>query len=87
MTEQQLQEIEARAKSATPGSVVMICGELTDDDTILLEFAYEHNVCGYLDLMRSKEFHQAAYSDIPMLVAEVRKLQEENSKLKQGSCL
>jgi hypothetical protein len=73
-TNQQLDDIEARANAATPGP-----WHLTDADTIVAPLSTDTiaDVWEPTGMSRNGEFIEAAREAVPALVAEVRRLQTQ----------
>lgn len=79
MTPEQLAEIEARVAAVTPG----IWAKVTDEDGYLMVMSETENICGFGDMeeveqqdLDNARFIAWAKTDIPALIAEVRRLQE-----------
>lgn len=88
MTPEQLNEIKARANSATPGPWEAKPGKQIDDDL------YDYTVFGdgkaicWSQPDYDAEFIAHARTDIPLLLLEIELLQAQNAKLDKalGEC-
>lgn len=71
MTDEELNAIEARANEATPGPWHAVNGGIKYQDTLI--------ICDRLLLGRHRnlQFTAAARTDIPALIAEIRKLRAD----------
>ena len=96
MTEEELVEIEARAAAATPGPWEWNGGQFEDarlqwgDKFVLFASLYmpRGNWEAYVDVSDADmDFIAAARSDVPALVAEVRRLRAENDALRRELAL
>ena len=82
MTEDELKQIEARANAATPGPWMHekpVNGTTTKDDKRMFSAVWGAGVAELVGggmLARDAEFIAAACSDVPALVAEVRRLRD-----------
>lgn len=81
MTEQELKAIEARANAATPGPMAVVSRgtphdydiQPTGDPLAVLAFPGYHR--GMFGQAADALFYACARDDVPLLVAEVRRLQ------------
>lgn len=84
MTEDELKAIEDRANAATEGPWLVPEKGYDGDDLIIGKDKFRvagYCCCGGFTLQEDADFVSDARADIPALIAEVRRLREENKLL------
>lgn len=81
MTDEDLDAIEKRAKEATPGPWKLWAAEVRADPVGDSNLDTSVPVARTYDT-RNAKFVACARADVPALVAEIRRLREENSELR-----
>jgi hypothetical protein len=85
MTNSELAAIEARANAAQAGEWTATSGRVTAERSRATDGVLYSFVVGDFDDESDAAFCASARADIPLLLAEVQRLQSENARLKERS--